>query len=162
MKTLTTIIAVLFFLMSGVLVEQAIATNLRGYSQNIRNGNNFAVINSEIRLPVFRYFANHPLSSAFFNDFQVVGFGDIGSAWTGLHPFTGLNAWDTEVIPHNPEPGTPVVVTIDSNRSPIVGGMGFGIRSQLFGYFIRLDWAWGVEHMEIQPRIFYLSLNLDF
>ncbi|MEX0988324.1 MAG: hypothetical protein WD052_12680 [Bacteroidales bacterium] len=141
---------------------QAIATNLRGFSQNIRNGSNFALINSEIRLPIFRYFANHPLSSAFFNDFQIVGFGDIGSAWTGLHPFTGQNPWNSEVIPPDPEPGTPVVVTINSNRSPIVGGIGFGLRSQIFGYFVRLDWAWGVENMEIQPRIFYLSLSLDF
>ncbi len=141
---------------------QAIATNLRGFSQNIRNGNNFAVINSEIRWPVFRYVANHPLSSAFLNNFQIVGFGDIGSAWTGLHPFTKLNAWNTEVIPTNPLPGTPVVVTIDSNRNPIVGGFGLGLRSQIFGYYIRADWAWGVENMEVQPRIFYLSLSLDF
>jgi len=141
---------------------QAVATNLRGFSQNIRNGSNFAVINSEIRWPLFRYFANHPLSSAFLNDFQIVGFGDIGSAWTGLHPYTGQNAWDTETIPPNPEPGTPVVVKINSNRSPVVGGFGVGVRSKLFGYFIRLDWAWGVENLEIQPRIFYLSLSLDF
>ncbi len=141
---------------------QAIATNLRGFSQNIRNGSNFALINSEIRWPIFRYFANHPLSSSFFNNFQVVGFGDIGSAWTGLHPFNADNAWDTETIPSDPEPGTPVVVTINSNRSPIVGGIGVGARAQLFGYFIRLDWAWGVENQEIQPRFFYLSLSLDF
>ena len=141
---------------------QALATNLRGFNQNIRNGNNFAVINSEIRWPVFRYLANHPLSSAFLNDFQVVGFADIGAAWTGLHPFTKLNAWNTETIPNNPVPGTPIVVTIDSNRDPIVAGYGFGVRSQLFGYFIRLDWAWGIENMEIQPKIFYLSLSLDF
>jgi hypothetical protein len=141
---------------------QAIATNMRGFSQNIRNGSNFALINSEIRWPIFRYFANHPLGSAFFNNFQLVGFGDIGSAWSGLHPFTGENPWDTEVIPNNPEPGTPVVVTINSNRSPIVGGFGAGVRTQLFGYFIRLDWAWGVENMKVQPRVFYLSLSLDF
>jgi hypothetical protein len=141
---------------------QAVATNLRGFSQNIRNGSSFAVFNSEIRLPLIRYIANHPLSSAFLNNFQVVGFGDIGSAWSGLHPFSGENSWDTEVIPANPEPGTPVVVTINSNRSPIVGGFGAGVRTQLFGYFLRLDWAWGVENMEIQPRIFYLSLSLDF
>lgn len=141
---------------------QAIATNLRGFQQNIRNGSNFALINSEIRWPVIRYFANHPLSSAFLNDFQVVGFADVGTAWSGLHPFTGENAWDTETIPNNPEPGTPVVVTINSNRDPIVGGVGFGVRSRLFGYFIRLDWAWGIENMELQPRIFYLSLSLDF
>ncbi len=141
---------------------QAVATNLRGFSQNIRNGSNFAVINTEIRWPVFRYFANHPLSSSFLNNFQIVGFGDIGSAWSGLHPFTRENAWDTETVPPNPEPGTPVVVTLNSNRAPVVGGIGAGLRSQLFGYFIRLDWAWGVENMELQPRIFYLSLSLDF
>ena len=141
---------------------QAIATNMRGFSQNIRNGSNFALINSEIRWPIFRYFANHPLGSAFFNNFQVVGFGDIGSAWTGLHPYKGKNAWDTEVIPNNPEPGTPVVVTINSIRSPIIGGFGAGARIQLFGYFVRLDWAWGVENMKVQPRVFYLSLSLDF
>lgn len=141
---------------------QAIATNLRGFNQNIRNGNNFAVLNTELRWPVFRYFANHPLSSAFLNDFQIVGFADVGSAWTGLHPFTKLNAWNTETIPNNPVPGTPVVVTIDSNRDPIVAGYGFGLRSQLFGYFIRVDWAWGIENMQVQPRIFYLSLSLDF
>jgi hypothetical protein len=141
---------------------QAIATNLRGFNQNIRNGNNFAVLNTELRWPVFRYFANHPLSSSFLNDFQIVGFADVGSAWTGLHPFTKLNAWNTETIPNNPVPGTPVVVTIDSNRDPIVAGYGFGLRSQLFGYFIRVDWAWGIENLQIQPRIFYLSLSLDF
>lgn len=136
---------------------QAIATNLRGFSQNIRNGNNFALINSEIRWPVIRYFANHPLSSSFLNNFQVVGFADVGSAWTGLHPYTGKNAWDTEVVENYP-----IKVTINSNRSPVIAGYGVGLRSRVFGYFVRLDWAWGVENMQVQPRVFYFSLSLDF
>ncbi len=136
---------------------QAIATNMRGFSQNIRNGNNFALINSEIRWPVIRYFANHPLSSSFLNNFQVVGFADVGSAWTGLHPYTGKNAWDTEVVENYP-----IKVTINSNRSPIIAGYGVGLRSRVFGYFVRLDWAWGIENMQVQPRVFYFSLSLDF
>jgi len=136
---------------------QALATNVRGFSQNIRNGNNFAVLNSELRLPLFRYLAGHPLSSGFLNNFQVVGFADVGTAWSGLHPFTGENAWDTEVIENGP-----MTITLDANRDPIVAGYGFGIRGMLLGYFIRLDWAWGVENMEVQPRMFYLSLSLDF
>ncbi len=60
-------------------VYQTLATNLRGFDQNIRNGNSFAVINSEIRFPIFRYFANRPIKSDFANNFQIVGFGDIGS-----------------------------------------------------------------------------------
>jgi len=136
---------------------QALATNLRGFSQNIRNGSNFVVINTELRWPIFRYLAGHPLGSGFLNNFQVVGFADIGTAWTGLNPFDNENAWNTEIIENGP-----MTITLDANRDPIVGGYGFGVRALLLGYFIRLDWAWGVENMEVQPRMFYLSLSLDF
>ncbi len=136
---------------------QALATNLRGFSQNIRNGSNFAVFNTELRWPIFRYLAGHPLSSGFLNNFQVVGFADVGAAWNGLHPFTDENAWNREVITNGP-----MTITLDANRDPIVGGYGVGVRSQLLGYFIRLDWAWGVENLKVQPRMFYLSLSLDF
>ena len=136
---------------------QALSTNLRGFSQNIRNGSNFMVFNTELRWPIFRYLAGHPLGSGFLNNFQVVGFADIGTAWTGLHPFSDENAWNTEVIVNGP-----MTITIDANRDPIVAGYGVGARAQLLGYFIRLDWAWGVENMKVQPRMFYLSLSLDF
>ena len=136
---------------------QTLATNMRGFTQNIRNGNNFALINTELRWPVVRYFANHPISSSFWNNLQLVGFFDIGTAWTGLHPWEGKNAYDTEEY----ESG-PILVVVDSNREPVVAGYGCGVRSRLFGYFIRLDWAWGIENKTILPRIFYLSLNLDF
>jgi hypothetical protein len=136
---------------------QALATNLRGFSQNIRNGNNFAVFNTELRWPIIRYLVGHPLSSGFLNTFQIVGFADVGSAWSGLHPFTDENAWDTEVITNGP-----MTITLDANRDPIVAGYGAGVRARLLGYFIRVDWAWGVENMKVQPRMFYLSLSLDF
>ncbi len=136
---------------------QAIATNLRGFSQNIRNGNNFALINSEIRWPVISYFAGHPLKSKILNNLQVIGFGDIGTAWSGNSPWTGKNAWDVEEYVNGP-----VRVILDSNRDPVVGGFGFGLRTLLMGYFVRADWAWGVENSLILPRVFYLSLSLDF
>lgn len=136
---------------------QALATNMRGFSQNIRNGNSFAVFNSEIRWPVVRYLAGRPLKSNFLNSLQVVGFGDIGTAWTGATPWSGENSYDTEII----ESG-PVRVTLDSNRKPIVAGFGAGARMQLLGYFVRADWAWGIENNYILPRIFYLSFSLDF
>ncbi|MFN8208139.1 MAG: hypothetical protein U0T82_12120 [Bacteroidales bacterium] len=136
---------------------QTLATNMRGFTQNIRNGSNFAVWNNELRLPLFRYLFNRPLSSNFLNNFQVVGFGDLGSAWTGLSPYSGRNAYDNEVLEANS-----YKVTIESNRDPIVAGYGFGVRSQILGYFVRLDWAWGIENKIILPRIFYFSLNLDF
>jgi Tol biopolymer transport system component len=136
---------------------QTLATNMRGFIQNIRNGNNFALINSEIRWPVVRYFVGHPLRSNFLNSLQVVGFGDIGTAWTGKTPWSGENAWDNEVIVNGP-----ITVTLDSNREPIVAGFGAGARAQILGYFVRADWAWGIENNYLLPRVFYLSFSLDF
>jgi len=136
---------------------QTLATNMRGFIQNIRNGNNFVLINSEIRWPVIRYFANHPIGSNFLSNFQIVGFADVGTAWSGTHPWAGSNAYDREEIKNGP-----ITVTIKTNRDPFVYGFGCGLRSQLFGYFIRADWAWGIESDVLLPRIFYLSLNLDF
>lgn len=136
---------------------QTLITNMRGFEQNIRNGDRFAVANSEIRWPMIRYFANHPISSNFWNNLMLVGFYDIGTAWSGLTPWSGENAYDTEILKNGP-----ITVTIDSNREPIVMGYGAGVRTMLLGYWIRLDWAWGIENNVILPRIFYFSMSLDF
>ncbi|MBL0080743.1 MAG: hypothetical protein IPP53_17065 [Bacteroidetes bacterium] len=77
---------------------QAIATNMRGFPINTRNGNSFMVINSELRVPLFSYLAKKPLKSPFLNNFQIVGFFDIGSAYKGLTPFAEENPFSTEII----------------------------------------------------------------
>jgi len=136
---------------------QALATNMRGFSQNIRNGNSFALINSEIRWPFIRYFAGHPLRSNFLNSLQVVGFGDIGTAWSGKTPWSGENSYDRDIIVNGP-----VTVYLDTNRQPIVAGVGAGLRAQVLGYFVRGDFAWGIENGYILPMVFYLSFSLDF
>jgi WD40-like Beta Propeller Repeat len=136
---------------------QAVATNLRGFPQNIRNGSNFAIINTELRWPVVKYFSNYPINSSFWSNLQVVGFFDAGTAWSGWNPYSKENAYDKEVYDRGA-----YVVTIDTERSPIVAGYGVGCRAMIFGYFTRFDWAWGIENQKITPRIFYFSLNLDF
>lgn len=136
---------------------QALASNLRGFSQNIRNGNSFAVLNSEIRWPVFSYLFNRPIKNEFLNSFQLVAFGDIGSAWTGTSPYEGDNSYNIQTISQKP-----VTVIIKRQQEPLVGGYGWGMRGKILGYFVRVDWAWGVDDREIKPRVFYLSLALDF
>ena len=136
---------------------QALASNLRGFSQNIRNGNSFAVLNSELRWPVFSYLLNRPIKNEFINSFQVIAFGDIGTAWTGKSPYANDNAFNIQTITQNP-----ITVTIQREQEPLVGGYGWGMRGKLLGYFVRADWAWGVDDGEVKPRIFYLSLALDF
>ena len=136
---------------------QALATNMRGFTQNIRNGSNFALINSELRWPFVRYLAGRPLRSAFLNSLQVVAFYDIGMAWSGWNPWGDENYWNDKVYENGP-----VVVTLDAMRDPVVMGFGTGARAQIFGYFIRGDLAWGIDNGYLLPMIFYLSFSLDF
>ena len=135
---------------------QALATNMRGFVQNIRNGNNFVLMNQEIRWPFVQYFARYPLSN-FWSSLQVVGFFDAGTAWSGVSPWGKTSAYDFEEIRVGD-----VLVTLETERDPFVYGYGFGLRAQLLGYFMRFDWAWGVENKVILPRIFYFSMSLDF
>lgn len=138
---------------------QTIVTPMRGFYQNIRNGNSYAIINSELRVPIFRYLFNRPLRSDFINNFQVVGFGDIGTAWTGTNPYDPDNSLNTTVVSST---GNPITVVLTTHKEPIVGGYGFGLRSRIWGYFVRVDWAWGVEDRVVLPRTTYLSFSLDF
>lgn len=130
---------------------------MRGFFANARNGNSFAVLNNELRWPVFSYFFEKPLKSDFLENFQVVGFFDVGSAWTGPTPYSEENSFNNTVI----ESGN-VTIEIENNRDPVVYGYGFGLRSKLLGYFIRADWAWGVDDGITLDRVFYISLAMDF
>jgi Tol biopolymer transport system component len=135
---------------------QAIGTNLRGFSQNIRNGPGFAVVNSELRMPIVQYILNRPIASDVLTNLQLIGFFDAGAAWNGLYPGAKPNAYNYSIISNKP-----ITVVIDEMRSPFVYGYGYGLRTRFFGYFVRADWAWGVDAGEIE-KIFYLSLSLDF
>ncbi len=143
---------------------QTLVTNMRGFIQNVRNGTSFAVINSELRVPLFKYLLNRPIKNDFVENFQVIGFGDLGTAWNGPNPYSDENSINNEqVLVGGSDPNTAsVVIDIDKQKQPIVGGYGFGLRTRLFGYFVRADWAWGVEDGQILDNVFYISLNLDF
>jgi Tol biopolymer transport system component len=136
---------------------QTLATNMRGFYQNTRNGNSFAVINSELRFPLFQYFSKTPISSSFLRNFQLVAFGDIGTAWTGLNPYSEENALFTKYISSGP-----FNISVIRQKEPVVGGVGLGARIQLAGYFIRGDVSWGIEDYRINIPVYYLSFSLDF
>ncbi len=136
---------------------QTLATNMRGFRINIRNGNSYALVNSELRLPVFRMLSNR-IRSSFLRNFQVIGFFDVGTAWTGPTPYSDENPLNTTFIQNGPF----VEVKVNYFRDPIVAGYGAGIRTMLFGYFVRLDYAWGIETRQVQDPLLYISLGMDF
>ncbi len=139
-------------------VYQALSTNMRGFNQNARNGNNFLLLNSELRMPLFRYLINRPIKSEIINNFQLVTFGDLGVAWAGWNPYDEDNVLYTRYV----ESG-PLRIRVQYEKDPIIGGFGFGARTKLLGYFLKGDLAWGVEDGKVKKNpIFYLSLSLDF
>jgi len=142
---------------------RTLAASMRGFRQNIRNGNSFILLNNEVRLPVFRYISRRPLKSTFLNNIQLVGFVDAGIAWTGNDPLDLDNPLNTRTVTSTDNTNTPIVhVKIKYFRDPTVLGYGMGLRTMLFGYFVRLDYAWGVETRVVQKPKLYLSMGTDF
>ncbi|MFT6718107.1 MAG: hypothetical protein ACJAY8_000497, partial [Sphingobacteriales bacterium] len=72
-------------------------------------------------------------------------------------PYSDSNFFNNQIFEQKP-----LTITIRSQREPVIYGYGFGLRSTLFGYFVRVDWAWGVDDGIRLPRVFYFSLNFDF
>lgn len=137
---------------------QTLATNMRGFNQNIRNGNSFIVLNSELRFPVFTYLLDRPINMEFLKNFQIVAFGDVGTAWTGWNPYDWSNSLYTSYYVDGS-----LSISVTEPKEPIVGGVGLGLRTKILGYFVRGDMAWGIEDGNISKKPkFYLSFNLDF
>jgi len=134
---------------------QSLAVNMRGYKQNAANGNNAIVLNSEFRLPVFTTLLSRPINNAFIRNFQVIQFIDLGSAWNGKY-----SALNRPAVTYGTEPVQ--VVFKSPGVGPFVGGYGFGARSTLLGYFLRVDAGWPMSGFFNGKPIWYFSLGLDF
>jgi len=144
---------------SDKFAYQTLAANLRGFSQNIRKGSSYVLGNMELRVPIIRYLTKRPLRNSFLRNLQVVGFFDVGTAWTGSTPFSSDNPLNIVTIDN---PNTPVTVKVNYFRDPIVAGYGAGVRTMIFGYFIKVDRAWGIETRQVGDARWYISLGMDF
>jgi hypothetical protein len=147
---------------AGDYAFQTLAANMRGFERNIRNGTSNLLINAELRVPIFKYLSQKPLTSSFLRNFQLVGFMDAGTAWHGNNPFNRNNPLNTVVLPRDNNPLTPVILTVNYFKDPIVFSYGVGARMLLFGYMLRADYAWGVETRQIQSPRLNIALGTDF
>jgi Tol biopolymer transport system component len=138
---------------------QTLATNMHGFEQNIRNGTSFIVLNTELRIPFIQLIVGHKVRFNFFNSMQLLLFGDFGTAWTGVTPYSEDNCLYTRYVINGP-----ITAKITRQVEPFVGGFGLGLRVSVFGYFLRFDYAWGVEDYKIyNPKgMFNFSIGLDF
>ncbi len=136
---------------------QTLAVNMRGFNQNVANGNNAIVLNSEFRLPVFSTLFNKPINNAFLRNFQLIQFVDLGSAWNGSY-----NGLSRPTLTYPPG-GGPVLVNLKAGGiGPFVGGYGFGVRSTLLGYFLRLDAGWDMGGFFRGKPLLHFAMGVDF
>ncbi len=143
---------------------QILAAPLRGFRNNIRNGSNFALVNAELRIPVTEYLSRSIPNNVMLRNLQLIAFYDVGTAWQGLNPFSKDNPLNTTTLDPGAGPSvvSPVRVRVNYFRRPIVQGVGFGLRTVFLGYFVRMDYAWGIETGDLQTPMVYLSLGMDF
>jgi len=140
---------------------QSLAVNMRGYRQNIAHGNNAVVLNSELRLPVFSTLFNKPINNAFLRNFQLVQFFDLGTAWEGSVKNIA-RPHNTYQDPDDPTNPSPIVRFRSGGIGPFAGGYGFGARSTLLGYFVRVDAAWQMDGFFRNKPMWYFAMGLDF
>jgi len=137
---------------------QSLAVNLRGFDQNVANGNNAVIINSELRLPVFTTLFNKPINNAFLRNFELLQFFDLGSAWNGAY-----NKIERPTV-HYTDPSNPYLEVLikAGGIGPFVGSYGFGARSTLLGYFLRLDTGWEMLGFFKAKPVWHFSMGVDF
>ncbi|MBC7553673.1 MAG: hypothetical protein H7257_06805 [Taibaiella sp.] len=138
----------------------ALASSLRGYQQAARKGNNYAVFSTEVRLPVLTTFFKRPIQSAILKNLQAVAFVDAGSAWKGFLP-SAENLSNTYNFPQLGQQLSNVAVSITVPNSSGLGiGYGGGLRTTMFGYFVRCDAAWNIDGLK--KPIVYFAIGTDF
>ncbi len=138
---------------------QSLALNLRGFKQNVANGNNAVTVNSEFRLPVFSTLFNKPINNAFLRNFELIQFFDLGTAWAG-----SLKNIERPAMHYpNGDPSVPVDVILKAGGiGPFAASYGFGVRSTLLGYFLRLDAGWEMKGFFRGKPMLQFAMGVDF
>ncbi len=102
---------------------------------------------------------NKPINNAFVRNFQLIQFFDFGTAWAG--PLKNIERPQSNYV--NGDPAVPVVVTIKAGGiGPFAGGYGFGARSTLLGYFLRLDVGWQMNSFFGNSPTWQFAMGVDF
>ncbi|PWJ39303.1 hypothetical protein [Sediminitomix flava] len=142
--------------LTNLMFDRFIPT-VRGFNYNTWEGENFFSYNGEIRFPLLKFITNKPIRSSFFRNLQFTAFFDVGTAWSGADLLSESDRTN-QVI----ERGE-FTVEVKSYKSPFLMSHGAGVRSILFGYYLKLDVAWTIEdgYRSESPK-YVISIGHDF
>ena len=133
--------------------------DLRGYDFNKFNGEKVLLLSSELRIPLVKTLFNNEVSSEFLNNFQLIGFFDLGSSWDENSPFSSQSDVNTWIIK---EPGSVFQAEIENSKNPWLASYGFGIRSLITDYYIKLDIAKPIEDYTTGKTKIHFSIGYSF
>ena len=137
------------------LLFHRFVTPMRGFDYATFYGNEYLLFNAELRFPVTKYLYKGPITSNFLKNLQLIAFTDVGSAWSGPNPFFGNN--EEEYIDKD------FIIKYKTYNVPLLTGYGLGARTNLFGYYMRFDIAWGAKNLIFQGKpVLYWSFGYDF
>ncbi len=122
---------------------------MRGYNYSSEFGNNFALVNMELRFPMLGFLAAGPvpLLQTFFGN----AFLDVGSAW-GYDWYNNYKKF--QAFDHDSQGNL-------KTRDLLIG-TGVGARMVVLYFLLRLDIAWAYNIRHFSPPRYYFSLGYDF
>ena len=118
---------------------------LRGYNYSAKSGTKYALVNTEVRFPLFGYFTAGPIP-VLFQSLSGILFLDVGGAWTGRNDFKAFDK----------DPGGDVYM------KDLLSGMGYGVRMIFLGFLLKMDVAYAYNLKDFSPPKYYFSLGADF
>ena len=118
---------------------------IRGAEINTQQGNYFGLINAEFRFPLFAALLPGPIPLFPLYNLQGTAFVDAGTIRGGEFGVVDDAVDELRFF----------------GRDDVLVGMGFGVRTIMIGYPIRLDWAWPYNG-EFGNSRFYFSIGFDF
>ncbi len=133
------------------------ATSLRGFDYATLYGNNVAFANLELRVPLIRALSRGAITSNFFRNLQFTAFYDVGSCWTGPVPLTSNNSVRDRIVTQGP-----FEIDLKEYQNPWLYSYGGGLRTIIFGYYLKFDAAWPTENYKLKDPRFYVTLGFDF
>jgi len=132
---------------------------VRGFPANYRNGNTYFVSTLEINFNVVDMLLKRPIASEVFGNLAIHGFSDIGTAYYDNSIYSSANTLSKQIIP---SAAGGVVAIVYGLKNPIIGSVGIGISTKIYGYHLRLDYASGIEDQKIRSGVFHLCIGSEF
>ncbi|TAE51229.1 MAG: hypothetical protein EAZ89_10525 [Bacteroidetes bacterium] len=129
---------------------------MRGFLPFTRMGSKYVMANFELRIPLSRM-SRHALPAHGLYNLEFIPFVDAGTVWIDGNPFSQKKPTDTQFISNGP-----ITVKLQTLKSPFLIGFGSGVRTNLLGWSLRMDLAWGIDDFTIRRPMFTSSLAHNF